>query len=448
MSTYPKIVVSPPGPKARKILLENEKFLSPSIVKGHPLVVKSTNGCIIKDVDDNEYIDFNSGVSVMNVGHNHPEIIKAIIAQSKKVIHYSTDFYYNLHIELAKKLNEITPGDFQKKVFFSNSGTESVEAAIKIAKWHTRKHRFISFIGAFHGRTIGALSFTASKPVQRRYFFPLLPGVTHVPYPYCYRCPFKQSYPECNYFCIDFIEESVFQRYIPPEETAAIIYEPILGEGGYIVPPPEYFKRLKKLAEKYGILLIADEVQTGVGRTGRWFAMEHWGVTPDIFCLAKAIASGIPLGVTIAKERLMDWEEGAHTNTFGGNLISCASASAVIDIIKKEKLLDNAVRQGNYLIKRLNEMKNKYSIIGDVRGKGLMIGVEIIKNIDTEEPGKTEAEEIVLKCWKRGLTLLKCGTSTIRIFPPLIITQDLIDRGLAIFEKTIKKVSEKHSSNF
>ena len=443
MSKFPKIVVSPPGPKAREFLREDEKLISASYVKGYPLVVKSASGCIVKDVDDNEYIDFNSGLAVMNVGHCHPRIIEAIKTQSERLIHYSTDFYCDVLLELAKKMNKLTPGGFLKKVFYANSGTESVETAIKLVKWHTRKHRFLAFIGAFHGRTLGALSFTASKPVQQRYFFPLLPGVTHVPYPYCYRCPFKQTYPECNYYCIDFIDEFVLQKYVPPEETAAIIFEPILGEGGYVVPPQEYFKRLKKLADKYDILLIDDEIQAGIGRTGRWFAIEHWGVKPDILCIAKAIASGLPLSVTVANEKLMDWEAGSHANTFGGNPVACATALAVIEIIKTENLLENALKQGDYIIKRLKEMQDKYSIIGDVRGKGLMIGLEIVKDLDTKEPGKKEAREIILRSWRRGVTVLTCGVSTVRIVPPLIITRDLIDTGLEIIEASIKDVEKE-----
>ncbi|MEM3055553.1 MAG: acetyl ornithine aminotransferase family protein, partial [Candidatus Bathyarchaeia archaeon] len=398
MSVYPKIVVTPPGPKARELVKKDERLISPSYVRFYPLVVESGRGCIVRDVDGNEYIDFNSGLACLNVGHNHPKVVEAIKNQCERFLHYSnTDFYYNEVVSLAEKLAEITPGSFEKKTFFSNSGAEAVETAVKLAKWHTRKQLFISFVNAFHGRTIGALSFTASKPLQRRYFFPLMPGVTHVPYPYCYRCPFKQTYPDCHYWCVDFIDEFVLQKYAPPEDVAAILFEPIQGEGGYIVPPPEYFQRLKKLADKYGLLLIDDEVQTGIGRTGKWFAIEHWDVEPDILCGAKALASGLPLGATIAKAKIMDWVGGSHASTFGGNPLSCVAAMAVIDVIKEERLLENATKQGTYILKRLEELKEESGIVGDVRGKGLMIGVEIVADKEGRKPAPEKANEVIMR---------------------------------------------------
>ena len=339
MNAYPKMVVSPPGPKARDFLKKDERYISPSYVRYYPLVVESADGCVVKDVDGNEYIDLNAGIACMNVGHNHPKVVNAIKSQCDRFLHYSnTDFYYKEVINLAEKLAEITPGNFEKKTYFGNSGTEAVEAAIKLAKWHTRKQLFIGFISAFHGRTMGALSFTASKPAQRRHFFPLMPGVVHVPYAYCYRCPFKLTYPECHYWCIDFIDEYVLQKYAPPEDVAAMLFEPIQGEGGYVVPPPEYFQRLKKLADKYGLLIIDDEVQSGIGRTGKWFAIEHWNVEPDIICSAKALASGLPIGATISKAKIMDWTGGSHASTFGGNPLSCAAAAAVIRSNKRRKI--------------------------------------------------------------------------------------------------------------
>lgn len=343
-------------------------------------------------------------------------------------------------MDVAEKLIKITPGAWEKKVFFGNSGAEAVEAGAKIARWHTRKQRYIAFISAFHGRTFGGMSFTASKPVQRRYFAPLVPGVTHVPYGYCYRCPFKLSYPDCHYWCIDFIDEQVLQKYVPPEEVAAFVFEPIQGEGGYVVPPPEYFQRLKKLADKYGILLMDDEIQAGMGRTGKWFAIEHWGVEPDIICIAKSIAAGLPLGAMVAKATLMDWEGGSHASTFGGNPVSCAAASAAIDIIQSEKLRENAAKQGAYVMKRLEEVKEKSEIVGDVRGKGLMIGIELVENKVTKKPAPKKAAEIMTKSWKRGVAVITCGKSTIRIAPPLIITRELIDAGIDIIEDTIKQI--------
>ncbi len=444
MSDYPKIVVSPPGPKARKLVRKDEAVISSSYVRFYPLAIESGKGCIVRDVDGNEYIDFNSGLLCLNVGHNHPEVVQAIKKQCDKFLHYSnTDFYYSEVVNLAEKLGEITPGRFEKKVFFGNSGAEAVEAAVKLAKWHTRKHRFIAFIGAFHGRTTGALSFTASKPVQRRHFFPLLPGVVHVPYPYCYRCPFKLSLPECDYWCVNFIDELVLQKYVPSEEVAGILFEPIQGEGGYVVPPPEYFQRLKKLADKYGLLLIDDEVQAGMGRTGKWFAIEHWKVEPDIVCIAKSIASGLPLGATVARAKIMDWEGGSHASTFGGNPISCVAALAVIDVIKKEKLLDNAVKQGNHVLKRLEELKEESEILGDVRGKGLMIGAEIVTDKRTKKYGKKEAHEIMLRCWKRGIAIITSGASSLRVAPPLSITSELLDAGLDIIEDVIREVEKE-----
>lgn len=444
MSDYPKIVVSPPGPKARKLVRKDEAVISSSYVRFYPLAIESGKGCIVRDIDGNEYIDFNSGLLCLNVGHNHPKVVQAIKKQCDRFLHYSnTDFYYSEVVNLAEKLGEITPGRFGKKVFFGNSGAEAVEAAVKLAKWHTRKHRFIAFIGAFHGRTLGALSFTASKPVQRRHFFPLLPGVVHVPYPYCYRCPFKLSLPECDYWCVNFIDELVLQKYVPSEEVAGILFEPIQGEGGYVVPPPEYFQSLKKLADKYGLLLIDDEVQAGMGRTGKWFAIEHWKVEPDIVCIAKSIASGLPLGATVARAKIMDWEGGSHASTFGGNPISCVAALAVIDVIKKEKLLDNANKQGNHVLKRLEELKEESEILGDVRGKGLMIGAEIVTDKRTKKHGKKEAHEIMLRCWKRGIAIITSGASSLRVAPPLNITAELLDAGLDIIEDVIREVEKE-----
>jgi len=439
---YPKILVRPPGPKARELLARDEAVISPSYVRFYPLVAESGSGCVVRDVDGNEYIDFNSGLVCLNVGHCHPRVVEAIRKQAGKLLHYSnTDFYYEESVRLAEELCKITPGKFPKKVYFGNSGTEAVEAAIKLVKWHTRRPRFIGFIGGFHGRTVGSLSFTSSKPVQRRYFFPLMPGVTHVPYPYCYRCPFKLEPPDCNYWCVDFIEEWVLEKYVPPEEVAAIIFEPIQGEGGYIVPPDGYFQRLKRLADRHGILLVDDEVQAGVGRTGRWFAIEHWGVEPDVVCIAKAIASGLPIGATVARAKFMDWEGGSHASTFGGNPVSCAAALAVIDVIREERLLENAERQGRRIMKRLEELKDELELVGDVRGKGLMIGVELVKDERTKEPAKDEAREVMMRSWRRGLAVITCGVSTIRIAPPLIITDELVDAGMEILEGALREVA-------
>jgi 4-aminobutyrate aminotransferase len=443
MTDYPRIVVTPPGPKARELVRKDEKFISPSYGRFYPLVVESGKGCIVKDVDGNEYIDFNSGLVCMGVGHNHPKVVAAIKNQCDRFLHYSnTDFFYREVVDLAEKLAGIAPGGPEKKVYFGNSGAEAIEAAVKLAKWHSRRQLFIGFTGAFHGRTVGALSFTASKPTQKRYFSPLMPGVTHVPYAYCYRCPFRLTYPECRYWCVDFIDEYVLQKYVPPEDTAAILFESIQGEGGYVVPPPEYFQRIKKLADKYGLLLIDDEVQSGIGRTGKWFAIEHWGVEPDIVCTAKALASGLPLGATIAKAKIMDWVPGSHASTFGGNPLSCVAASAVIDVVREERLLENANRQGAYIMKRLGELKEQSEIVGDVRGKGLMIGMEIVEDKDSKRPAPEKVKEIMMRSWKRGINVISCGASTIRVAPPIIITRDLVDSALDIIEDVTKEVEK------
>jgi len=444
MSAYPKMVVSPPGPKARDFVKKDERFISPSYLRYYPLVVESATDCVVRDVDGNEYIDLNAGIACMNVGHNHPKVVDAIKSQCDRFLHYSnTDFYYKEVINLAEKLAEIAPGNFEKKTYFGNSGTEAVEAAVKLAKWHTRKQLFIGFISAFHGRTMGSLSFTASKPVQRRHFSPLMPGVAHVPYAYCYRCPFKLTFPECHYWCVDFIDEFVLQKYMPAEDVAAILFEPIQGEGGYVVPPPEYFQRLKKLADKHGLLLIDDEVQSGIGRTGKWFAIEHWNVEPDVICSAKALASGLPISATIAKAKIMDWTGGSHASTFGGNPLSCAAAAAVIETIKEEELLENANKQGAYALKRLAELRERSEIVGDVRGKGLMIGVELVEDKESKKPAAQKAAQVIMRSWKRGVAVVTCGASTIRIVPPLTIQREMLDAALDIVEDTIDEVAKE-----
>jgi 4-aminobutyrate aminotransferase len=444
---YPKIVVRPPGPKARDIVKRDSEHISQSYTRYYPLVVDSGNDCIVKDVDGNEYIDFNSGLACLNVGHCHPKVVNAIKSQCDKFLHYGiTDFYYEQTVNLAEKLFEVTPGNFQKRVHFANSGAEALETAIKLSKWHTRKHQFIAFVGAFHGRTCGATSLTASKPTQRRHYFPLLPGITHVPYPYCYRCPFGLSYPECSYRCIDFIDDQILQKYVPPEEVAGFVFEPIQGEGGYVVPPDDYFQRLKKLADKYGLLLIADEVQSGIGRTGRWFAVDHYKIEPDILCSAKSLASGLPLSATISRSRIMDWEGGTHASTFGGNPLACAAASAVVDVIKEQKLLENAERQGNYIMKWLADVKEEREIVGDVRGKGLMIGVEFVKDKQSKAAGVDQAREVMVRCWRRGVAIVTCGVSTLRLVPPLTITRELVDASLEILGDVIKEVDEESTS--
>lgn len=434
--------ITPPGRKARAILERDRKFISGSLTRSFPLVVESGKGSILKDVDGNSYIDFNSGVGCLVVGASHPKVVKSIKTQSEKFLHYSlTDFYYETAVKLAEALCEITPGSFEKKVFFGNSGTEAFEAAIKVARWHTRRHQFIGFIGGFHGRTVGSLSFTSSKPEQRRHFSPLMPGVNLAPYPYAYRCPFKCG--ECDYRCVDYIKEMMLEKFLPAEEVAAIAFEPVLGEGGYVFPPDDYFRRLKKIADEFGILTVDDEVQSGMGRTGKWFAIEHWGIEPDIICVSKALASGLPLSSTVARDELMGWGEGSHATTFGGNPVACEAALATISVVKEDKLVQRADRIGRQILKRLKEMHSKYQIIGDVRGKGLMIGVELVRNRETKEPADKEAKEIVTRCFRRGVAILTCGVSTIRIFPALNIPEELVDKGLDILEDVIAEVRKQ-----
>jgi 4-aminobutyrate aminotransferase len=435
----PKIKTELPGPKAKEILERDEKYISPSYTRGYPLVAKIGRGMIIEDVDGNTFYDFAAGIAVCATGHSHPHVVEAIKKQSDMLIHMSgTDFYYPEQVNLAQNLAEITPGDFAKKVFFCNSGAESVECGMKLARWYTRKVKMIAFLGAFHGRTMGALSLTASKSLQKERFAPFVPEVIHVPYAYCYRCAFGQTYGECNFECVLHIEYYL-EKLAPSSDVAALFAEPIQGEGGYIVPPPEYFGKLKKLCEDNEILLVDDEVQAGFGRTGKMFAIEHWGVVPDIMCMAKGIASGMPLGACVASSEIMSWPPGAHASTFGGNPVSCAASLATIDLLKKG-LVENAAKVGAFMLKRLKEMHEKHEIIGDVRGKGLMLATELVKNRKTKEPAKKEVEKIIFDAWRNGVLLLPCGKNGIRFIPPLVVTEEVANFALDVFEEAIKKI--------
>ena len=438
---YPKIVVTPPGPKARGIVERDHALISPSFGRAYPLAIKSGIGSIITDVDGNEFIDMNAGLAVCSVGHRHPKVIAAIKEQVDRFLHYSyTDFYYESYVDLGETLHDLIPGGFRKKFFYGNSGAESVEAAIKLARWHSRRQGILAYIGSFHGRTMGAVSLTGSKPAQRRYFSPLVPGVEHIFYPYCYRCPFNLECPDCGFRCVSYIDDYLFHKFVPPEEVAMVVAEPIQGEGGYVVPPKGYFRELKKLLDEHGILLAMDEVQTGIGRTGKWFGIEHFDAVPDIVCMAKGIAAGLPLGVTASRADLMDWTPGSHASTFGGNPVSCSAAQAVIGVIKEEKLLENAKRQGSYILKRLNEAMDDHPMMGDVRGAGLMVGVELVKDRGTKEPAKEETVDVMMRCFRKGVAIVNCGVSTIRMMPPLVITQDLVDASLEIFLECLGEV--------
>jgi len=437
----PKIVAKPPGPKARAFIDRDRAVTSPSLTRTGPLVGVEEEGVWVKDIDGNVFLDFSSGIAVTNIGHRHPKVVEAINRQAEKLMFInSCDFYTLPQVELVEQLFKITPGKFKKRAFLGNSGTEAVEAALKIAQWHTRNYYVIAFIGGFHGRTMGSLQLTTTSVSARRHFKGMMQGVFHVPYAYCYRCPFRQSYPECGLWCIDYIGDILLKKVCPPDDVACMIIEPIQGAGGYIVPPDDYLPRLSKLCKQNDIILVIDEVQSGFCRTGKWFACEHWGIEPDIITISKAIAAGLPLGVAISRAELMDWEPGAHENTLGGNPIVCAAALAVLDVLKSEKLADNAAKVGDYMLDRFHEMAEKHELIGDVRGKGLMIGIELVKNRRTKEPAREEREKLMKGAFERGLILLGAGASSLRLAPPLILTKEQADVGLEIFEKTLKEI--------
>ncbi|HEY2411052.1 MAG TPA: acetyl ornithine aminotransferase family protein [Pirellulaceae bacterium] len=420
-----------PGPRAGQLIATDEQYTSPSYTRVYPLAVERGYGAVIEDVDGNRFLDFTAGIAVCSTGHCHPRVVAAVQQQAAKLLHMSgTDFYYAPQGELAKKLAEITPGSGAKRVFFTNSGAESVEAAFKLARYHTGRQHMIAFFGAFHGRTLGALSLTGSKVVQRRGFAPLIPMVSHVDYPNDYRDLKSLD-------CLNQLED-LFKRTVAPQEVAGLIVEPIQGEGGYIVPPPEFHRELRKLCDKHGILMIVDEVQSGMGRTGKMFAMEHWDVVPDIVCLAKGIASGMPLGAIIARADIMDWGPGSHASTFGGNPVSCVAALETIKLLEEE-LIENASAIGGYLKNRLSELKGSHKLIGDVRGLGLMIGAELVRDRATKEPANTERDEIVQSCFRHGLLMLGCGVSTLRFCPPLVITREQCDTAVGILDDILKK---------
>lgn len=439
-----------PGPKASRLIATDEQYTSPSYTRVYPLAVERGYGAVIEDVDGNQFLDFTAGIAVCSTGHCHPRVVEAVQQQAAKLLHMSgTDFYYAPQGELAKKLAEILPGSGAKRVFFTNSGAESVEAAFKLSRIHTGRQHMIAFFGAFHGRTLGALSLTGSKVVQRRGFAPLIPMVSHVDYPNCYRCGNRgqgsggrveigtSPEPSC---CLDSLNqlEDLFKRTVAPQEVAGIIVEPIQGEGGYVVPPPGFHRALRKLCDKHGILLIADEVQSGMGRTGKLLAMEHWDVVPDIVCLAKGIASGMPLGAIIARADIMDWGPGSHASTFGGNPVSCVAALETIKLLEEE-LMENARAVGAHLQGRLRELMARHKLIGDVRGLGLMIGVELVRDRGTKEPANTERDEIVQACFQRGLLMLGCGVSTLRFCPPLVVTKEQCDIAVGIIDEVLRK---------
>jgi 4-aminobutyrate aminotransferase len=442
--TKPRIIVEPPGPKAMEIIKRDQELSSPSLTRTAPLVGVRSEGVWVEDIDGNVYLDFGSGIAVVNVGHSHKKVVEAIKRQAETCDHINSCDYFTVpQVEYAERLLARLPGNFPKRVFFGNSGAEAVECAIKIAKWHSGgKPYLIGFIGGFHGRTMGALSLTSTTISARRFFFPMMPGVMHVPYAYCYRCLYKQSYPDCGMWCVGYIEDVVFKKLISPDEVAGLIVEPIQGAGGYIVPPKEFLPSLRKICDTHGIAMIADEVQSGFGRTGKMICCEHWNVIPDIIVMSKAIAGGLPMGACISKADLMDWGPTAHENTLGGNPIVVAAALAVLDVLIEERLIENAEKVGAYMLKRFNEIMNECNLVGDVRGKGMMVGIELVKDRETKEYATKERDDLILRTFKKGLLILGAGPSSIRLAPPLITTIEQAEIGIKIFEEELRAVSK------
>jgi 4-aminobutyrate aminotransferase len=445
LTVGPKIKTALPGPNAMRILAGDEKYISPSYTRSYPLVAKSGRGIVVTDVDGNEFFDFSAGIAVTSTGHCHPEVVAAIQKQAGELIHMSgTDFYYENLVQLAERISKIAPMPGPHRIYYGNSGAEAVEAALKLARYHTKRQNVIAFFGAFHGRTMGALSLTASKPQQKRRFAPLVPGVTHVRYPDVYRHTSGDA-REAEEFalgCARFIEEKLFKTILPPEEVAAIFVEPIQGEGGYVVAPTSFMQELRRICDRHGILLVVDEVQSGIGRTGKWWAVQHTGVHPDIVCSAKGVASGMPLGVTISRADVMDWVPGSHASTFGGNPVCIAAALATLDVIENEGLLANASEVGNHMLKRMSDWPSKHRLVGDVRGRGLMVGVEIVKDKATKEYGNEERDRIVELAFERGMLFLGCGPSTVRISPALVVSKDEADAAIDVLEECIEIVGK------
>jgi 4-aminobutyrate aminotransferase len=435
----PNILGPLPGPRAQALIQRDHEFVSSSYTRSYPLVAERGEGTIVEDVDGNRFLDFSAGIAVVATGHCHPRVVEAIQRQAARLIHMSgTDFYYEELVALAEKLADISPGTVPRRVSFGNSGAEAVEGCIKLARYATGRDKIIAFFGSFHGRTLGALSLTARKTVQRRGFGPLLPGVVHAPYPYCYRCPMGKQPETCAVECVSYIDNTLLKTIAPPDEVAAIVVEPVQGEGGYIVPPQKFFDELERVARRNGILLIFDEVQSGMGRTGKMWAAEHFDAVPDVFAVAKGIASGMPLGATVARTELMNWPPGAHASTFGGNPVSCAAALMTITLLEQE-LVDNAARMGAYMMDRLREWPKRYSTVGDVRGLGLMIGIEMVRDQATREKAPELRDDVVERAFERGLLVLGAGENTVRLSPPLIVSRDQCDFALDTIEDCIQK---------
>ena len=438
----PRLITPLPGPEARRIIELDHEYLSPSYTRSYPLVARRGRGALIEDVDGNVFLDFSAGIAVVATGHCHPEVVAAIQDQAADLIHMSgTDFYYPGMPELAQKLAAIAPGPGPKRVYFGNSGTEAVEAAIKLARRHTNREKIIGFYGSFHGRTMGALSLTASRALQRKGFGALLSGIFHVPYANPYRCPYGRPTETCCTECAPFIEHDLFKRIADPEEVAAIVVEPIQGEGGYVVAPREFLLGLQDICRRHGILLITDEIQSGMGRTGKWWAGDHSGLEPDIICVAKGIASGLPLSAIIARADVMDWPPGSHATTFGGNPVCIAAALATMRLLESE-YIENARRMGDYLLSRFSSWPNEFRFVGDVRGKGLMIGIEIVLDKKTKERARELRDRIIYGAFDHGLLVLGAGENTIRLSPPLVIDEQQADFAVRILADSIREVEK------
>ena len=444
LGKFPRIVTPLPGPKAQAVIDADHRFISPSYTRSYPLVAERASGAIVEDPDGNRFLDFSAGIAVVSTGHCHPDIVRVIQDQAASLIHMSgTDFYYRQMPELASKLSSLIPGASSGndwRCFFGNSGAEAIEAAIKLARYATRRHQLIAFHNSFHGRTMGALSLTASKPVQRKRFGPLLPGVTHIPYPNPYHPPLGATPEKVGEAVLEYLEDVVFRTTVAPDEVAAIVVEAIQGEGGYVVPPMNFLKGLQEIAHNYGILLIADEVQSGMGRTGKMFAFEHFDCQPDIIALAKGIASGLPLGVMMARSDLMTWEPGAHASTFGGNPVSLAAALETIRLLQNQ-FVANSARVGAFLKSRLVELMAQHPRIGDVRGFGLMIGIQVVRSSGNREWDPILRDALIQECFSRGLLVLGAGASSIRLSPPLMIDEEQAECAVGILTKAMAALS-------
>ena len=438
----PQIGAPLPGPRARAIIERDAVVLSPSYTRAYPFVMARGEGALVEDVDGNVFLDCAAGIAVASTGHAHPEVVRAVVEQAGRFLHMSgTDFYYEKQVEVAERVAEIVPIDGPVRSFLGNSGSEAIEAAIKLARYRTGRVNLIAFFGGFHGRTLGALALTASKAVQRRGFGPMMPGVFHAPYADCYRCPAGLTPDTCAAECLSVLEDQVLVHLVSPDEVAAIVVEPVQGEGGYVFPPAQFHQRLRALASRYGILLVADEVQTGMGRTGRMFALEHFDVQADIVAVAKGIASGLPLGVCAARADIMTWPPGAHSNTFGGNPLACAAALTTIRLLQ-DTLTANAADVGGYLIDGVRDLASRHRLVGDVRGMGLMIGIELVRDRQTKERAPRERDALVQAAFRRGLLTLGAGRSVVRLSPPLVFTRAQADTAIGILDESLSEIEQ------